>query len=199
MSHAYGKVKTPDKSALFLQDKNILSSHKNFRNLHKAIVYRDAVIHPFYFHHLWSFMACCIILLYNVCSVHRGGGGGGRGGGSVYYIGGCSVHWEDTMSTSGDIMSKLGGVQYIGGCSVHWGYHEYIGGYHEYIEGLSSTSAGYHDTCGKQGDKAFQFILKTLMYWTSPDVLMISSDILMVSPWCTEHPPPMYWTHIIQT
>ena len=42
------------------------------------------------------------------------------------------------MSTSGD-------VQYIGGCSVHrgdimstlGGYHEYIGGYHEYIGGCS--------------------------------------------------------------
>ena len=43
------------------------------------------------------------------------------------YIRGCSVHWGDTMSTSGgyheyigrDIMSTLGNVQYIGGCSVH--------------------------------------------------------------------------------
>ena len=34
------------------------------------------------------------------------------------YIGGCSLHWGDTMSTSG-------------------GYHEYIGGYHEYIRGIS--------------------------------------------------------------
>ena len=34
----------------------------------------------------------------------------------VQYIGGCSVHRGDTMSTSG-------------------GYHEYIGGYHEYIGG----------------------------------------------------------------
>ena len=32
----------------------------------------------------------------------------------VQYIGGCSVHWRDTMSTSGDIMSTMGGVQYIG-------------------------------------------------------------------------------------
>ena len=29
-------------------------------------------------------------------------------GGYHEYIGGCSVHWRDTMSTSGD-------VQYIGG------------------------------------------------------------------------------------
>ena len=41
------------------------------------------------------------------------------------------------------------------------------------------------------------------MYWTSPDILMISPrcthdtpDVLN-TPRCTEH-PPMYWTHIIQ-
>ena len=38
----------------------------------------------------------------------------------VYW--GCSVHWGDTMSTSGDIMSTLGGYhEYNGGCSVHQG------------------------------------------------------------------------------
>ena len=36
--------------------------------------------------------------------------------GDVQYIGGCSVHRRDTMSTSGDTMSTSGG------------YHEYIGG-----------------------------------------------------------------------
>ena len=36
-------------------------------------------------------------------------------GGYHEYIGGCSVHWRDTMSTSGD-------VQYIGGISRYmWG------------------------------------------------------------------------------
>ena len=69
----------------------------------------------------------------------------------VQYIGGCSIHWGDTMTTSegyheyiegdimstlgdimstlgdimstlGDIMSTLGGYhEYIRGCSVHWG------------------------------------------------------------------------------
>ena len=33
--------------------------------------------------------------------------------GDVQYIGGCSVHRRDTMSTSG------GYHEYIGGCSVH--------------------------------------------------------------------------------
>ena len=57
--------------------------------------------------------------------------------GGVQYIGGCSVHRESTMSTSG------GYHEYIGG------YHEYIGGCHEYIGGCSvhrrdtmSTSGG---------------------------------------------------------
>ena len=44
--------------------------------------------------------------LYNVCSVHWGMF---STSGDVQYIGGCSVHRRDTMSTSG-------------------GYHEYIGG-----------------------------------------------------------------------
>ena len=43
-------------------------------------------------------------------------------GGYHEYIGGCSVHQGDTMSTLGDTMSTLGGYhEYIGGCSVHWG------------------------------------------------------------------------------
>ena len=43
--------------------------------------------------------------------------------GDVQYIGGCSVHRGDTMSTLGDTMSTLGG------------YHEYIGGV-QYIGGI---------------------------------------------------------------
>ena len=35
-------------------------------------------------------------------------------GGYHEYIGGCSVHWGDTMNTSGDIISTLGG------------YHEHV-------------------------------------------------------------------------
>ena len=35
--------------------------------------------------------------------------------GDVQYVGGCSVHRGDTMSTSG------GYHEYIGGCSVHRG------------------------------------------------------------------------------
>ena len=46
----------------------------------------------------------------------------------VQYIRGCSVHWGDTMSTSGDIMSTLGDimstsgdVQYTGDIMMHVG------------------------------------------------------------------------------
>ena len=46
-----------------------------------------------------------IFTLYKVCSVHRGMF---STSGGVQYIGGCSVHRGDTMSTSGE-------------------YHEYIG------------------------------------------------------------------------
>ena len=40
----------------------------------------------------------------------------------VQYIGGCSVHQGDTMSTSGGYHEYIGGVQYIGG------YHDACGG-----------------------------------------------------------------------
>ena len=55
-------------------------------------------------------------------------------GGYHEYIGRCSVHWRNNMSTSGAIMSTLGDVQYIRGYhDAYGGYNEYIGGYHEYI------------------------------------------------------------------
>ena len=62
----------------------------------------------------------------------------------------------------------------------------------------------------EQGDKAFQFILKTPMYWTPLGVLMISPTCIMIFSQCTEHPwsthdiphmhhdiPPMYWTPLM--
>ena len=57
--------------------------------------------------------------------------------GDVQYIGGCSVHRGDIMSTSGDIMSTSGDVQYIGeDIMMNVGrYHEYIGGV-QYIRGI---------------------------------------------------------------
>ena len=48
----------------------------------------------------------------------------------VQYIGGCSVHRGDAMSTGG-YHEYIGGVQYIEG------YHDTSGGYHEYIGGCS--------------------------------------------------------------
>ena len=64
------------------------------------------------------------------------------------YIGGCSVHRRDTMSTSGDIMSTSGDVQYIGG------YHDTCGGYHEYIGGCSVHRRDMiHVGLGEQLDK----------------------------------------------
>ena len=135
------------------------------------------------------------------------------------------------FSTSGDI-------QYIGGYSVHRGLFSTSGGYHEYIGGISwvhrgrfstlgdtlSTWEGYHEYIGgiswylwgSKLLKTFQLLLKTPMYWTSPDVLMISPDVLNSipphasrepphmhlesPPQCNEHPPmyswypSMYWT-----
>ena len=124
----------------------------------------------------------------------------------VPYIRGCSVHRGDIMSTSGEYH------EYIGGCSVHRGYHDvcegiswihrgdvqYIGGYHEYIRGISWVHRGCSVHWGKSwcmwGSKlvrTFQFLLKTSMYWTSPDVLMISPHLHHDIPRCT-HGIPMY-------
>ena len=88
-------------------------------------------------------------------------------GGYQEYIRGC---WGDTMSTAGDIMSTLGDVQYIGRISwCMW---------------------------GSKLIKSFKFLLKTPMYWTSLDVLMISprrTHDIMVSLWCAEYSPMYSW------
>ena len=96
-------------------------------------------------------------------------------------------------------------VQYIGRCSVHRGdTMRYTGDIMIHV--------------GEQVDKSLWFILKTPMYWTSRDVIMISptcimisppppprctehpsmyswylSDVLIVFPWCTEHPSIYSW------
>ena len=63
----------------------------------------------------------------------------------VKYIGGCSVHRGDTMSTSGGYHECIGGVQYIGG--IPWVHRGDIMSTSGDI-GMFSTSGGYHDTCG---------------------------------------------------
>ena len=97
------------------------------------------------------------------------------------YIGRCWVHqgipWVhrgDIMSTSGDIMSTSGDVQYIGVFSRNW---------KDFIKLLPHM---YH------------YILP--MYWTSPDVLMISlrcTEHRLMYSWYPPHSswyPPKYWT-----
>ena len=126
--------------------------------------------------------------------VHRvmfstSGGYHDKCGGYHEYIGGCSVHWRDTMSTSVDIMITSRDVQYIGGVSKYMCWSKLI--------------------------KSFQFLLKSPMYRTSLDVLMIfprcTHDIALMYSWyppdllnipqCTHgishmyHDiPSMYWT-----
>ena len=78
----------------------------------------------------WISSPCIMCVQYiGECSVHQGDIMS-TSGGYHEYIGGCSVHRGDTMSTSGDIMSTSCG--YHDACG---GYHEYIGRYHEYIGG----------------------------------------------------------------
>ena len=64
-------------------------------------------------------------------------------GGYHVYIGGCSVHRRNTISTLGG-----GGGE----------------GYHEYIGGCSAHQRDIMMHLGEQLDKFFQFLLKTPMY-----------------------------------
>ena len=132
------------------------------------------------------------------------------------------IHWGmfstlgDIMMHVGDTMSTLGDVQYIRG------YHEYIGGYHEYIGGIMSTSgfsieieriyqvtppnASWYPLWCTEHPPMYSWYSPrfthgiSLMYWTSPNVHMVSPHIHNDIPWCTEHAPmyswypPMYWT-----
>ena len=78
-------------------------------------------------------------------------------------VGDIMMNVVDTMSTSGD-------VQYIGGCSVHWGDTMSTSrGYHEYIVGCSVHQG---IACGEQVDKIFSIsvenpdvlMISTLIY-----------------------------------
>ena len=122
----------------------------------------------------------------------------------VQYIGGISWGHRGVFSRSGGYHDECGGipctstsgdVQYIGGIpwvhrgnimSTSWDV-QYIGGISWYMWGSNLI-------------KSFQFLLKTPMYWTSPDVLMISPrcthDIPRCThgiPRCTHGIPPLYW------
>ena len=100
--------------------------------------------------------------------------------GDIQYIRGCSVH-QGMFSTSEDIIMNVGGYHvYIGGCSVHWrntistlegrDIMSTLGGggggegYHEYIGGCSAHQRDIMMHLGEQLDKFFQFLLKTPMY-----------------------------------
>ena len=138
------------------------------------------------------------------------------------YIRGCSVHWRDTVSTSGDvqyiggmpwvhrgdIMSTSGDVQYIGGyhdtCGwipwVHWGMFSTSGdtmstsvGYHEYIEDVQYIRVFNRNW--KDFIKLLPHVYHDIspMCWTSPDVLIVSATFIMKFPQCTEHPSMYSW------
>ena len=114
------------------------------------------------------------------------------------------------------VSSILGMISTLGGYhAVHWGIsrvhrgrggvHEYIKGFHEYIEEISWCMWGIpwvHWGCLVH--QGFPYKLKSFCpphaswypprYWTSLNVLIISPDVLMVSP-----PPPQCTEHTLYT
>ena len=118
-----------------------------------------------HFHCQWESPSIMVITLYNVCPVHRWGGGGG-----------CSMHRRDTMKTSG-------------------GYHEYIGRIPWVHRGMFSTLEGYHDECGEYHDSCGGILWVHRGFNINQRILPISSPTwITISPRCTHGIPPMYWT-----
>ena len=98
---------------------------------------------------------------------------------SVQYIGRCSVHRRDIMSTSGGYHEYIGGISWVrrGDMMMHVGdrYHEYIG-----IFNINQ--------------RLFMNLLPHMNHDISPMYSRYPSDVLMVSPpppppppRCTEH------------
>ena len=105
------------------------------------------------------------------------------------------------MSTSGDIMSTLGGYhEYIGGCSVHWrDIMIHVG---EQLHKILSISIENSDVlniplCTHDIPPDVLMIFPRCTHG-SPDVLMASPTCIMISPSvlniprCTHDIPPMY-------
>ena len=70
------------------------------------------------------------------CSVHRGDNISTVGG-QLQYCGGCSVQWGIASVLWGDSFSIVEVVQYSGGIpSVH------VGGYHQYMRGDNISTVG---------------------------------------------------------
>ena len=94
-------------------------------------------------------------------------------GGYHEYIGGCSVHRRNTMSTSG------GYHEYMGGCSVH--RRDIMIHVGEQLDKILSISIENSDVLNIP---RCTHDIPPMYSWYPPDVLM-------VSPQCTEY-PPMY-------
>ena len=123
----------------------------------------------------------------------------------VQYIGGCSVHQGDTMSTSGGYHQYIEGIS-----SVHRGMFSTLGGIMMHVGDTMSTSGGYHEYIGgcsvhwrMFSTSGFSIEIERFLQTCSPTCIMISSrcthgiplmyswyppDVLMISPRCTEHP-----------
>ena len=121
----------------------------------------------------------------------------------VQYIGECSVHWGDTISTLGGYHEYIGGIpwvhrgchEYIRGCSVHrrdtmstLGDVQYIGGVPWVHRGIPWVHRGISwvhqgDIMSTSGD--VQYIRVFNRNW---------KDFIKLLPHMYHDIPPMYWT-----
>ena len=67
-----------------------------------------------------------------------------------------------------------------------------LGGYHEYIGGCLVHRRDIMIHVGEQLDKILSISIENPDVLNIPNVLMISPDVLMISPRCTHDIPPMY-------
>ena len=83
---------------------------------------------------------------------------------------------------------RITSVQYIGGCSVHWGCSA------DRIVNMSTSGASWFMWESKL-IKAFD-LYWNLKYWTSPDIIMISSHMNHNVPHLHHGNPLVFWTYL---
>ena len=130
----------------------------------------------------------------------------------VQYIGGCTVHRRDTMSTLGDIMVHVG-KQIHKSLDLYWKprctEHSLMYSWYPPICIMTSPHM-HHGILPMYWTSPNVLMITPPMYWTSPNVLMVPPhmhygnlpmywtfpDVLIISPNMHYDIPPMYWTSL---